>query len=70
MDIHEFLEKNEVHPDFDENFYMERYEGVANFYQPYCNENHITDKERLYYHYKMHGEEWGFQPHPLKRIEQ
>ena len=70
MDIHEFLEKNKVHPDFDENFYMERYEGVANFYQPHCNENHITDKERLYYHYKMHGEELGFQPYPLKTVKQ
>lgn len=70
MDINEFYKNNEVHEDFDHLYYVERYEKVANFYQPYCSENNISDRKRLYYHYMFHGKELGFQPHALKRIKQ
>ena len=63
MDIHKFLKENDIPTSFDENFYMETYEKVANFYEPYCSENGISDKERLYFHFMTYGRHMGFQPH-------
>ena len=51
MNIDEFLLKYEIPASFDENFYMETYEKVASFYEPYCSQHGISDKERLYYHF-------------------
>ena len=69
-DIEEFLKENKVPDSFDENFYMERYEKVSSYYEPYCSENGITDKQRLYHHYIHYGQQMGFQPHPRKQIKQ
>ena len=59
MNIEEFYKNNILDEDFDEIFYQEKYPEVQEFYHPYCIENNIDDKHRLYYHYKKYGENYG-----------
>ena len=67
-DIEEFLKENKVPDSFDENFYMERYEKVSSYYEPYCSEWHYGQTDFIkYIHY---GQQIGFQPHPRKQIKQ
>lgn|GEM_PF-7134864 len=47
----------EVDPDFDVVFYQNTYPETHDFYQPYCAENGIDDRQRLFYHYVNHGVE-------------
>ena len=49
MDIAEFFKTNTVDEDFDEVFYQTNHPETKNFYQPYCKENNIDDKNRLYF---------------------
>lgn len=61
ISIEEFYNKPLKDPDefdeFDENFYSQTYTDTINFYQPFCKNNNISDKKRLYFHYKMHGKD-------------
>ena len=43
ISIEEFYEKNNVHEDFDEVFYSQRYAELKDFYQPHCRENFISE---------------------------
>jgi GR25 family glycosyltransferase involved in LPS biosynthesis len=56
MEIKQFYETNTIENDFDEIFYQKEYPKTKQFYQPYCKNNNIDDKHRLYYHYKLYGE--------------
>ena len=51
MNIEEFY-KNHI-------FYQEKYTDTKEFYQPYCIENNIDDKHRLFYHYMIIGKNEG-----------
>lgn len=55
MDINEFYKSNKLDTNFNEVLYIQQFPETKNFYQPYCTYNHIDDKHRLYFHYKMYG---------------
>lgn len=44
-----------IDSDFDEKFYQKEYPETKDFHQPYCTNYNIDDKRRLFYHYKMYG---------------
>ena len=62
ISIEKFYQKNRVDDDFDEVFYQEQYPETKDFYQPYCQNNNIDDRHRLYYHYKMYGKDLNLLP--------
>ena len=39
--------------DFDVDFYTRNYPDTKNFYQPYCRNQNIDDKRRLYFHWHL-----------------
>lgn len=49
-----FYQNNKVNPNFDENFYQERYPETKEFYQPHCRILNIDDKHRLFYHWFLY----------------
>jgi hypothetical protein len=51
MEIIEFYEKNLIEKNFDDEFYITQTGDIKSFYQPYCRENSITERQRLFYHY-------------------
>ena len=55
ISIDKFYELNLLDEAFDEVEYARIVPETINFYQPYCNNNFISDKKRLYYHYNMYG---------------
>lgn len=55
MDINKFYKNNIVEKDFDEVLYQKKYPETKDFYQPYCKNNNIDDKHRLYFHYINYG---------------
>jgi len=55
LTIENFYKNNNIDESFDEVFYQEQFPETKDFYQPYCKENKIGDKHRLYYHYVIHG---------------
>tara|TARA_B100001094_G_scaffold325666_1_gene380409 strand:- start:631 stop:1110 length:480 start_codon:yes stop_codon:yes gene_type:complete len=55
ISIDKFYELNILDETFDEVQYAQVVPETINFYQPYCNNNHISDKKRLYYHFSIHG---------------
>jgi hypothetical protein len=55
MDIVEFYKTHKVDDDFDEVFYSEQYPETKDFYQPYCKNNSIDDRLRLFFHYFYYG---------------
>ena len=57
MDILTFYQSHKINKDFDEILYQSRYPETLGFYQPYCNENNIDDKHRLYFHYHLYGKQ-------------
>lgn len=65
MDINEFYKNNVVDKDFNEVFYQEQHPQVKDFYQPYCTENSIDDKHRLYFHYVQYGDKVKFDKYNL-----
>ena len=56
MDIVEFYKTHRIDYDFDESAYLSRYPYTQDFYQPYCRDNNISEKHRLYFHWIMYGE--------------
>lgn len=54
-DIEEFYKTNKVDKDFNEFLYQKDYPETKNFYQPYCKENNIDEKHRLFFHYMQYG---------------
>ena len=57
--IEEFYEENVVDESFDEIFYASINKEVKDFYQPYCSDNNITERQRLFYHYYFFGKYYG-----------
>lgn len=55
IDINSFYINRIVDEDFDEISYQKKYPDTEKFYQPYCSENGISDKQRLFYHYVFYG---------------
>ena len=54
ISIEEFYKSNKVNKDFNEKKYLLDNPEVKDFYQPYCSDNGITERERLYFHYAIH----------------
>jgi hypothetical protein len=54
ISIEEFYQSNDIEENFNEKLYNETYPETANFYQPYCRQNNIGDRQRLYYHYVIY----------------
>ncbi len=54
MEINTFYKTNKVDKDFDEVRYQKEFPETKDFYQPYCKNNQIDDKHRLYFHYVTH----------------
>lgn len=52
--IEEFYKTNIIDENFDEALYEEQYPETKDFYQPYCEQNNISNKQRLYFHYYFH----------------
>lgn len=57
LSIDEFYEQNILDDNFDEVVYAKLFPETLDFYQPYCKDNNIGDKKRLYYHYYFFGKE-------------
>jgi hypothetical protein len=55
IDIIDFYKQNSIDNDFDEFFYQKEYPETKSFYQPYCNDNNISEKERLFFHWYYYG---------------
>lgn len=53
--ISEFYKDNKIDDDFDEIEYKILHPQANNFYQPYCKQNNIDDRHRLFYHYYFYG---------------
>ena len=51
ISIDDFYKTNQVPKDFDETLYSVTYPETKGFYQPYCDDNGIDEKHRLYFHY-------------------
>jgi len=49
-----------VEEDFDAKLYAHLYPETKEFYQPYCRKNNISDKTRLFFHYKKYGEKASY----------
>ena len=60
ISIQEFYQKNKVDADFDETFYQIAYPETKDFYQPYCDKNNISDRYRLFFHYRQYGKANNF----------
>lgn len=54
ISIEEFYQKNKLDNSFNEKKYLLLYPETKDFYQPYCKQNNIDDKHRLYFHYKIY----------------
>jgi hypothetical protein len=54
ISIEEFYKSHKIDENFNEVLYQEQYPETLDFYQPYCQQNNIDDKHRLYFHYKKY----------------
>jgi hypothetical protein len=54
-DINEFYKIHKINNSFDEVLYKKTYPETENFYQPYCKDNFIDEKHRLYFHYYLYN---------------
>jgi hypothetical protein len=63
IDIEAFYHDNECNQFFDEINYAKLYPESREFYQPYCKQNNISEKQRLYYHWVLFGVEMGWLPY-------
>ena len=54
ISIEDFYIDNAIDPNFDEQFYLFQFPEIKEFYQPYCLDNGIDDKHRLYFHYSQY----------------
>jgi mannosyltransferase OCH1-like enzyme len=55
ISIEEFYKSHKIDENFNEVLYQEQYPETREFYQPYCKNNNIDDKHRLYFHYVNYG---------------
>ena len=55
ISIEEFYQSNDIDESFDEQAYQEKHPETLAFYQPYCQQNNIDNKHRLYYHYSIYN---------------
>jgi len=55
LDIVSFYSLNEVDESFDHQSYLESNPSAKDFYKEYCDENDITDRQRLFYHSVFYG---------------
>jgi hypothetical protein len=55
LDINEFYKINKINDSFNEVLYKKAYPETENFYQPYCRDNFIDEKHRLYFHYHLYN---------------
>lgn len=62
ISIETFYQTNIVDSNFDEKHYLIKYPYVKDFYQPYCRNNGIDDKHRLFYHWHFYGDKIGSTP--------
>jgi len=67
--IEEFYQSNSVDNDFEEIFYEKTYPEVKNFYQPYCAENNISERERLFFHYANYGKNNNYKKNLIEFIK-
>lgn len=51
ISIDEFLKFNKTPETFDHHTYLELHPDTKDFYQPYCKDNNISDKDRLFFHF-------------------
>ena len=63
VDIEDFYNNNECNQFFDELNYAKLYPESREFHQPYCEQNNISEKQRLYYHWVLFGVEMGWLPY-------
>lgn len=63
IDIEDFYKNNKCNQFFDELNYQNLYPESSQFYQPYCKQNNISEKQRLYYHWVLFGVEMGWLPY-------
>jgi hypothetical protein len=54
-DIVTFYKNNKINNNFNEILYKVAYPETVDFYQPYCRDNSIDDKHRLYFHYSLYN---------------
>ena len=55
LDISHFYKQNQINNDFNEILYQATYPDTKDFYQPYCKDNFIDEKHRLYFHYHLYN---------------
>jgi hypothetical protein len=59
ISIEDFYKYNVVDNNFKEQEYQLLHPETKTFYQPYCQQNNFTDKQRLYYHYKIYNNNYA-----------
>jgi len=57
MNIIQFYQHYKVDPNFNYEKYRKKYPETDGFYQPFCFQNNISEKHRLYFHYAMYRTE-------------
>ena len=62
VSIEEFYQNVMLNPFFDESYYIQTYPEVTDFFQPYCKDNNISEKKRLYFHWNLYGIDQGQLP--------
>lgn len=58
-DIESFYSISKVDDDFDAKFYTKEYPSTKEFYQPFCNDRGISERERLFFHWYLDGKKNG-----------
>lgn len=61
VSIEEFYKNHKIDDNFDVKFYSTEYPDTKDFYQPYCKDNGIDDRHRLFYHWFFYGNKYLFQ---------
>ncbi len=55
INIIDFYQTHKINLNFNENLYKTIYPETEDFYQPYCKDNFIDEKHRLYFHYHLYS---------------
>lgn len=58
--IIEFYKYNILDEEFDDEFYQKNYPETINYYQPFCLQNNLSEKQRLFHHYILYGKKSGY----------
>lgn len=56
LSIEQFYNLYNVDETFDEIEYLKNFPEATNFYQPHCKNHNISDKKRLYFHFRNYVE--------------